>query len=167
MAMTTGVSRIVHRDNISPDFIAYTEALGDARKRYYLYSPHKSFLRYAHSKGDTMKLLRFSSVKTDLVAIRWETIAAYYNATPIRRYGQWSRMNAARLSFLNDIPEETAAEIVHYASAGQWKLRRYDMHDYYIEQSFNESHSIINVIDLNFAITYLIGKIAMVHADVY
>lgn len=165
MAMTAGRSRLVSCDNISPEFIEYTNAINAARKKYKLYSEHRSFLSYTRSKGDNMQIVKYADVSEYLVSIRWETIADYYNATPMRRYGQWSRMNAARMMFMNEMSEWDAMNVVKCASADTWALNRYGKSDYYIKQKFSPSQSIIDVIDMNFDITYAIGKIAMVHAN--
>lgn len=165
MCLTSGRDRLVSRDNVSQSFVDYTEALNAQRFRYKLFTEYDSHYDYASKCEQGMEIVKYSDVETYLVSIRWQTIAGYYNAIPVRRYGAWSRMNRNRLLYIDGLNTETCRQLVEVGSANSWKLMYQINKGYYIKQVFNPDDTIIDVINKNYEITQVIGKLSRIHAN--
>ncbi len=165
MSLTTGKGRLFETANIPDNFLEWLDVLAKTNQKTKIFKPCANHLYAAMHDNDRFLIKSINDVDTDLVSVRWDIMMKYYNSIPNARYGTWSAMNRARMAFLPEISPLKAKELVHYASAGMWELCLHKSHGFYIKQNHLYMSNLIHIVDMNYDITYNLGRLSRIHSN--
>lgn len=163
MQTITGRGRLFDQRETSPAFINYLDAYNAVHRKQKIFMGVGSFKEYGlrHDEKFTNSLLE--DVSDNLVSVRWSVLYGFYGDVPVRRYGQWARMNKERLGCLNQLGPELVRDMVGYASGNKWELGLDGRSGFYIRQHHLATPNLIDVVHTNYDIAHNLGRMAMMH----